>query len=263
MVQAYIDDSISADGVVYVLAGYLAPAQNWAAFSDEWQQFRDMKPAISYFKMNDAMGLDGEFKFWSKQARDEKLSLLFGVIGDHATASVSCTLRTTDFKAVFGKDKSVPRQLRSPYYFLLYGMMQALAEHRDRLKITEPIDFIFDEQVIEKDRIMKDWELFKQASPVPLKLIGDPPIFRDDKRVLPLQAADMYAWRMRKSLETKFGAVKPFPIPRIKRQKIIPGLSFIWTEESLSKLKTQITNFRLPISLTYGGHHYAGVPKKS
>jgi hypothetical protein len=36
-IQAYMDDSFSPGGV-HVLAGYVAPAESWAAFSKEWEQ---------------------------------------------------------------------------------------------------------------------------------------------------------------------------------------------------------------------------------
>jgi hypothetical protein len=51
MLQAYIDDSRSDDPPVFALGGFIAPAEKWASFSDEWQQFLDMPPAIKYFKM--------------------------------------------------------------------------------------------------------------------------------------------------------------------------------------------------------------------
>jgi hypothetical protein len=37
VVRAYIDDSYTAGGV-HVLAGYIARAEQWGAFSKEWEE---------------------------------------------------------------------------------------------------------------------------------------------------------------------------------------------------------------------------------
>ncbi len=42
MFQAYIDDS-GRGQTPFVLAGYIAPAEKWAEFSDKWQALLDGK----------------------------------------------------------------------------------------------------------------------------------------------------------------------------------------------------------------------------
>jgi len=60
--------------------------------------------------------------------------------------------------------------------------------------MTEPIDFIFDDQS-EKGNILSMWELFKFAASSRIRpLLGETPTFRNDEKVMPLQAADLYAW---------------------------------------------------------------------
>jgi hypothetical protein len=57
---------------------------------------------------------------------------------------------------------------------------------------------VFDEES-EKNNVLDGWDLLKLgASPDAKKLLGDVPAFRNDKTVLPLQAADLFAYWVRK-----------------------------------------------------------------
>ena len=73
IVNGYVDESES-DGV-FVMAGFVAPAEEWAKFSDSWDAALRMAPRIRILKTNHAMRLNGEFRGWTEQARDEKLRL--------------------------------------------------------------------------------------------------------------------------------------------------------------------------------------------
>ncbi len=62
-----------------------------------------------------------------------------------------------------------------------------------------PVDFIFDEQRRDFKNAMLGWERFRDLAPPEMRhLIGGSPIYRDDKRVMPLQAADLLAWQTRR-----------------------------------------------------------------
>jgi hypothetical protein len=50
MLQAHIDDS-KTDSQLFVLGGFIAPAEAWAAFTEEWQKELDQPPQIPEFKM--------------------------------------------------------------------------------------------------------------------------------------------------------------------------------------------------------------------
>jgi hypothetical protein len=72
MFTAYIDDSHTTQSA-FVLAGYVATAENWTLFSDEWQAILDMQPALSRFKMSAAHGR------WSDDQWNTRLPLMYGV----------------------------------------------------------------------------------------------------------------------------------------------------------------------------------------
>ncbi len=258
MLQAYVDESVG-DGI-YAMAGYIASAEQWAAFSDEWRQFLEMSPKIDYFKFSEAMHLSGEFQDWREEARDEKLSLLYKVIGAHAAAFVAVGIKIDEHKEIFGS-RVIPRAWRSPYHLLLYSMISELARHQNELYLDGPIDFIFDEQVMEEGQIYQRWEGFKIASRMQNNIIGSTPIFRDDKSVRPLQAADMLAGRMLASWRIKFDILGPRPIPHYTSQKDVPGFVFVWTRQELLNMLERMRRFnRTIITGSFGPHRWASLP---
>jgi len=93
-IRAYIDDSGGGVGPVFVLAGYIATAEQWAAFSDEWQAILDMKPAVKRFKMSEAAN-------WSDQQWKERLPLFYRAIENHVAAGLSLTIPYDEFRRVF------------------------------------------------------------------------------------------------------------------------------------------------------------------
>ena len=85
IVTGYIDESES-DGV-FAMAGFVAPAEEWAAFSDAWDAALAAPPkAKTLFKAREVMRKRPGGAFWgmSDNQRNEKLDALYSVIDAHA-----------------------------------------------------------------------------------------------------------------------------------------------------------------------------------
>ena len=93
MLKAFIDDSNMNTGPVFVLGGWIAPAQTRAAFSDAWQEALRMSPRIEYFKLTEALNFNGEFNGLSEKSRDEKLTLLMSIIDEFKLTAVCSVSR--------------------------------------------------------------------------------------------------------------------------------------------------------------------------
>lgn len=258
MLQAFIDESSSPDPPVYAMAGFIAPAENWARFSEDWQLC--VSPLAS-FKMNDAMTLSGEFRWWREDARDEKVGLLRAIIDEYATASIACSVRPDQLERVFA-GYNIPKQLLSPYSFLLHCLMQEIARRQKKLGLNEKIDFIFDDQVMEKGKIIDGWELFKKASRAPRELIGDVPSFKNDQDIMPLQAADMNAWLVRRRIQNAILGSGPIPMPpnRRKNARTVSGIELMWTEESLCEMRDNVMRYGPSIKGSFGPWRFFGEP---
>jgi hypothetical protein len=177
MIQAYADESF---GDKYaVLAGYLSRQKKWEDFADAWDKALKTKPKIAYFKFKEAVSFSGEFRKFSIEQRTERLNLLIGVIQRFAMASIVTAVSKPGYEEII-KGKflitELSRRLDNPYCHAFFHFM----------------DFIFDEQETFKNRVLGAYDHFRAAGrDKELAFLGSPPIFRDDKLFMPLQAADM------------------------------------------------------------------------
>src|SRR5690349_3270968 len=98
VLQAYFDDSGSSAGEpVYVLAGCLAGAERWAAFSTEWAQ-KLSDHGLPHFKMSEAQALKGPFsRGWEPSRRDKVVYELAEIVAKHAENRLDVSVRRYDF----------------------------------------------------------------------------------------------------------------------------------------------------------------------
>jgi hypothetical protein len=192
MLQAYIDDSCLGVAPVSLLAGWVESAARWAKFSDDWQQALSMSPRLRYFKLSEANSFTGEFCGWSERSRDERLILLVKTIADYRPMGFACAVPYDLYQESFGRHSD--KVLRYPYYFLFNSIVADTSRYLASRGITEKVDFIFDRQPGQADAVWASWGRLREAAPPDVKaILGEYPIFRDDKTTMPLQAADLSA----------------------------------------------------------------------
>jgi Protein of unknown function (DUF3800) len=245
--QACIDDSGSEPTKPhFILAGFVAPASGWAALSTEWQAALDESPKLEYFKMNEAILLIKQFdkkKGWDEAKRDDRLITFTRIIRKHAKIRIHAKMKNADFDKYI---KSIPVPNRklvsdSPYILLFTQIILAMAVRGDIYGVNEPCDFMFDEQVGFSEAIQHYWPMFKETvknsskSDLPA-FVGDLPIFRDEKRFLPLQAADLYAWQMRNYFAQNQRLI--VPVNRFLGQLVqIPMIERNYEEDEIVRLR--------------------------
>jgi hypothetical protein len=201
MLQAFVDDSVSQVGDKRLfLAAYINTADRWAAFSDEWSETLRTPPAIEYFKMAEAQNLRDQFRGWPPEERDKKVLALAALIQKYRCWSAHCSVSSAEYAAIIAPVAPMP--LKSPYFACFWGLIDTVARNHHQLvgSAAPPVDFIFDQQEGSEleASIWYDW-LKDNGKELEIKrLLGATPIFRDDKQVLPLQAADMLAWHVRR-----------------------------------------------------------------
>ncbi len=219
MLKAYIDDSGNDDGPWFVLGGYIATAEAWARFSDDWQAVLDMKPTIKHFKLSEAMR-------WSDAHWRERMPLFAAAIKKHASAGVSISIPNQLYRRVAAGRK--PHS--NPYHVAVGSLILELTKYHDQLLLTEPVDFIFDEG--NSPIVMNMWDKVRARLPPDVrKLLGRTPIPGDDKTMLPLQAADFYAGFVRRKLINRLDPKKPIMRPiRWPKDTKLKYLDFEMTE---------------------------------
>ena len=71
----------------------------------------------------------------------------------------------------------------------------------DKLGSDDTVDWIFDEQgKIGCEAVGWYYWIKERAKPNLKRRLGSTPIFRDDEKVLPLKAADLFAWQIRRHI---------------------------------------------------------------
>ncbi len=234
--QAFIDESGNRDhSPVFVMGGFVATVEKWRRFSDEWRRMLDMRSPIAYFKMNEAATLAGQFLHWSEKLRDERVAIAYGIVEEYVDLQLSCVIELKHFDRL---TRRIPKEISShnPYLVALSSLITGITHHQKQFGILEGVDFIFDEQVREQDLIRSEWNLVKEIlEPEVEALLGNTPDFRDDQKVLPLQAADMLAWWVRSmATEALTGVSVGYKAPWKSKRKI-PGFQQHYDEARLKR----------------------------
>jgi len=201
MLQAYVDESGGTQrGNILLLAACVLTYDEWVKFSDDWQAVLDAEPRISTFHFRDARKLEKEFRGWTPLARDLKVIALTEVVMRHRPMIYACWVNVDDYNRIVRP--AAPPDFRDAYFALFYTVIVSVAATRVNLGDTIPIDYVFDEHGdVGLNALLWYYEV-KQNVPSPVSaLMGSTPIFKDDKDVLPLQAADLVAWHKRRRLE--------------------------------------------------------------
>lgn len=199
--QAYIDDSLSK-GKVLVLAGYVASVETWEAFSAEWQRRLD-DAHLDVFKMAQ-VGSDP--RAW------DVAGYFYRVIEEHAKGFLAVAVEIEPLHRLVDELFVVEKGgewIANPYWLAFRAMIDFTVQYQHELGITEPIDLIFDERG-EKDDVREGFAVFKESCRDEFKeRLGVEPRFEDDRRFLPLQAADMLAWLIRRHWLEHGSIVRP------------------------------------------------------
>ncbi len=195
-IQGFVDESGTKDGQKFVFSALLSDAEKWAHFSDEWDACLKMSPRIQYFKMDNAAGLDGEFYGFTERQRDEKLRALCQVVNTLEPTEVSAVEDMQKFAMTLGADDRRP--LSEYYFFPFHTININVAYTVGDMGITQPYEIFFDEHKIFGPRAKAWYPVVRSLQEKTIQdLMPIEPLFRSDRDVLPLQAADLFAWLVR------------------------------------------------------------------
>ncbi|WP_375782995.1 DUF3800 domain-containing protein [Bradyrhizobium sp. Pha-3] len=192
--QAFVDASGKGDPNVLVVAGYVARAGEWAKFSEAWKEKLGQR-RLRRFKMNE-MAQQLEF-----------VAYFYRTIEEHdILAAISCVFDTAAL--VRFVDEFVPpspgldiRALKNPYLYAARQIVENLALTQEKMGLKGPVDFVFDNEAEEK-KLSPHWDRFRASLRSEVgRLMGRNPTYRDDEKCMPLQAADLWAWWVRKWYE--------------------------------------------------------------
>jgi hypothetical protein len=195
MLKAFVDDSGSGgDSPWVVLAGYVGTVCDWVGFESDWSKVLESQPRIEYFKSSEAESLKGQFVGASIDQRNAKIEALIDVIGRHAQRAICARMRQDDYNEVIRPN--VPEIWDDAYFFLFPAFILAVLGMEKYHGNSEPAEFICDSSQRVDKRAAKLYHQLKQFPQFAGRIIDV--FFRSDKEFLPLQAADLLAWQVRR-----------------------------------------------------------------
>ena len=202
MLTVFMDDSGSDLKPPFcVIAGYVSDPESWKRFSDDWQCELAANPPIRYLKMREAESLRGEFWGWDSVARERKLLRLAAIIKKHVIGGLGSFVSNRAYGSIV--KGYLPSTIDHPYWLCFQRIVLDAAlvygQHADGGKV----DFVFDGQGIGYERrATMMHQAWQDAANSPMEEMMGGIAFHDDKQILPLQAADMLAWHMRRYLDS-------------------------------------------------------------
>jgi hypothetical protein len=195
VLQAFIDDSASdrSEDKRLVLAGYIHTAEQWALFADEWAA------ELAKPRWLKSLHMSAGFPGFSRAEKEAKLEALASLIVKFKPVSIECAVSRRDYEELLRPH--APYDLRHPYFPCFVGILNGVAKTLADEGWSGPADIIFDEQGSIGPNAALWYVPIKHGQPDLAAYLGGPPIFRDDEQVLPLQAADLLAWHVRREAE--------------------------------------------------------------
>ena len=92
-----------------------------------------------------------------------------------------------------------PIMLDRPYFLAFFSLARLVARIAHQVGYSEQVELLFDRQDNEsKEHLIKEFEKFMRVAPPELAGLLHTLRWEDDKSALPLQAADMLAWHLRR-----------------------------------------------------------------
>jgi hypothetical protein len=196
VLKAFVDDSGSGgDSPWVVLAGYVGTVADWEAFDPEWRAVLDTDPRIEYFKSSEAESLKEQFSRFSKEERNTRIDSLIAVIARRARLAISVRLRQKDYEEIV--KQNVPPLWDDPYFFLFPAFITAATAVERFAGAHELIEFVFDSSQKLDGRSRRLYEQMMEMDRYKSTVANV--LYRDDKKFLPLQAADLLAWQTRRA----------------------------------------------------------------
>jgi hypothetical protein len=142
--------------------------------------------------------------------------------------------------------------MHNPYFAMFYGIVARLVVYYAAIGVKDEIDFIFDEQVDQIDKVLPSWREFKELAPPQYQgYLGHQPNFYNDQKVVALQAADLHAGWVRKMAGAELsGLTLPDPPWGTEVGTKIKQLVHFWGPDWLEDLYQRLYGYK-PTRFTY------------
>lgn len=238
MLSAYMDEtghSKDEQQRFVGIAGLIAPAASWEAFERKWKATLGSFK-LPYFHMKEYAHSTQAFKGW--EGNEVKRQKLFGKLMLHIETAhplpFGAIISMEDFRS-FTKEQQ--GYFRDPYFLCFQSLVAACSSILEFRKVPdeEKVALIFSDQGEFRHRALQIYKNVETATYYVRR--STPPIFRDMREIVPLQAADIIAYEMHKEFERQL--YKPSAKPRYGYERIVKMSSRTGHNQALFRFFTK------------------------
>jgi hypothetical protein len=237
--RAFFDESglNPREDKALIMGGFIGTFEEWIKASDAWDACLRKSPSIEFFKHDDAMGCEGQFRGFSRDEADEKMRLLAEIIAsfDLQGAVSIVPHRILEYRG--------PKPTRGmigtrPYDHGFFTAIGAALSYVSGLPGDDKVDFIFDRRS-ELRLCIATYNQLKEVQPERFRRAGECSP-GDDSDTAALQMADLLAGELFRQSRGQ-GVGEPWKIIAGKRKVILnkasppPAMRHVFAAERMRK----------------------------
>jgi hypothetical protein len=178
--------------------------------------------------------------------REKRLLEFVSLIRKYTRSSIKVAIDYRSFNRVLKSQQTIKKNswfLKHPYETALTGIIAGVLSSVEFEPSRERIEFILDHGLAEPWKLAEVYKHVISKTPRRVAELADEPRFCDDKKFLPLQAADLFAWHVRKE-HHELALEKKYESPIWCALSEIPKPDFSIDEKELRGLRNR-TSARL------------------
>jgi hypothetical protein len=250
-------DASGSDPALPILAlgGFISTVQQWEEFCKQWPKVL-ASGSVSVYHAADLESRKGEFARWSEKKKLRFQILAYQTLARYVAAGVASVVVRADFEAhKIHWDKVPQGKPANHYIFCVHDFIKNVNNWAKAHGYTDtPINYIFErgdpgkgevERIFYElavDPSFNDRHLIGNVTFSPKRDKGDP---RNNKKLQPLQAADIWAYESYKHMNDR---ILPMDSGQKPRAESRPGYQFLfkeawfpyntyWDKENLAKFE--------------------------
>jgi hypothetical protein len=212
MLKAYFDESghSSAPGYrPFAVGGCVAPLERWEIFEEEWKRIL-ARFDVKCFHATDLAAYQGEFRDWNDARRKEFMGILVGLVRQYVARPVGAVLPLVAYRRLTEEQQA---GLVDPYYICLQVCLEGAALEAASLPEEERVEVVFARAPGLVGKAADLFETFRGGGHPLGGRLGSIS-FASPADVIPLQAADLVAYELGKSIE---GVKERWPMEELKK----------------------------------------------
>ncbi len=198
MVTAYLDESRVDDDKPYpIVGGYLGEVGDWIEFAAQWRAVLS-KAKVKAFHAKDLWGNNKKSDFadkkrWNMPAKEALVGELLTIIEGHRNRySIIASLDNAAYLDLIGDRQNLANKAGSQYELLGY-MTTTMVVRFAMIHTKRPVSFVFDEGNLYRHHFERAYSINRRNPREFAPYLGGL-TFGSDERIMPLQAADLFAW---------------------------------------------------------------------